>query len=259
VNTVVLVKQVPDTWSERTLDPTDHTLDRVSVDVVMNEIDEYAVEEALRLKEQHGGTVTVLSMGPARSVETLRKALSMGADAAVHLCDEALHGSCVMQTSYAISQALGTLDYDLVICGSESTDARLGILPAMLAERLGRPQLSLARKVSVDGSSVTIERASESGYDVVSGELPAVVSVVEKINEPRYPSFKGIMQAKSKPLTTLTIADAGIEPDRVGLATATSRVDEVTPAPPKAAGQTVRDDGEGGVRIAEFLVEHKFL
>jgi len=259
VHTVVLVKQVPDTWSERTLDPTDHTLDRVSVDVVMNEIDEYAVEEALRLKEQHGGTVTVLSMGPPRAVETLRKALSMGADAAVHLCDDALHGSCVLQTSYAITRALGTLDYDLVICGSESTDARLAILPAMLAERLGCPQLSLARKVTVDGSSVTIERANETGYDVVQGELPAVVSVVEKINEPRYPSFKGIMQAKSKPLTTLTIADAGIEPDRVGLATATSRVAEVAPRPPKPAGQTVRDDGEGGVRIAEFLVEHKFL
>ncbi|MCA1825048.1 MAG: electron transfer flavoprotein subunit beta/FixA family protein [Frankia sp.] len=154
MNIVVCVKQVPDTWAEKRLDPGDKTVDRASVDAVMNEIDEYAVEEALRLKEAHGGEVTVFSMGPERAVETIRKALSMGADKAVHLADDALHGSCAVSTSYAMAQALRTLEYDLIIAGSEATDARTSIVPAMLAERLDLPQLTFARKVEVnDGTS----------------------------------------------------------------------------------------------------------
>ncbi len=261
MNIVVLVKQVPDTWAERRLQDSDKTLDRASVDVVMNEIDEYAVEEALRIKEASGdgSEVTVLTMGPSRAVETIRKALSMGADKAVHLTDDALHGSCVMQTSYALATVLGTLDYDLVICGSESTDARLSVMAPLLAERLGHPQLSGARKVTVDGRTVRIERQNEVGYDVVEASLPAVLSVVEKINEPRYPSFKGIMAAKKKPLTTLGIADAGIDADKVGLANATSTVESFTNRPPRSAGQIVKDEGDGGVRVAEFLASQKFL
>src|SRR5882724_8896048 len=185
MNIVVLVKQVPDTWAERRLTDSDKTLDRGSVDAVMNEIDEYAVEEALKLKEAHDGEVTVLTMGPDRAGETIRKALSMGADKAVHVKDEALHGSCAIQTAEALAAALGTVEWDLVVCGSESTDARLSIMAALLSERLGVPQLSGARKVTVDGSTVTIERQTETGYDVVRARLPAVVSVVEKINEPR--------------------------------------------------------------------------
>ena len=191
MNIVVLVKQVPDTWAERRLSESDKTLDRDSVDAVMNEIDEYAVEEALRLKESHGGEVTVLTMGPDRAGETIRKALSMGADKAVHVSDPALHGSCAIQTAETLAAALGTLEYDLVVCGSESTDARLSVMAALLSERLGIPQLSGARKVTVEGdgagSTVTIERQTETGYDRVQGSTPAVVSVVEKINEPRYP------------------------------------------------------------------------
>ncbi len=259
MNIVVLVKQVPDTWAERKLNETDKTLDRASVDVVMNEIDEYAVEEALKLKEASGGEVTILTMGPDRAVETIRKALSMGADKAVHLVDDALHGSCAIQTSYALAKVLQTLEYDLVILGSESTDARLAIMAPLLAERLGTPQLSGARKVTVDGSTVRIERQTENGYDVVEASLPAVLSVVEKINEPRYPSFKGIMAAKKKPLTTLGIADAGIEPDKVGLANATSQVVDFAVRPPRQAGQIVKDEGDGGSRIAEFLASQKFL
>jgi len=261
VNIVVLVKQVPDTWAERKLLDSDKTLDRASVDVVMNEIDEYAVEEALRIKEAAGddSAVTILTMGPARAVETIRKALSMGADKAVHLTDEALHGSCALQTSYALAKVLETLEYDLVICGSESTDARLSIMAPLLAERLGRPQLSGARKVTVDGGSVRIERQTENGYDVVEASTPVIISVVEKINEPRYPSFKGIMAAKKKPLTTLTVADAGIEAGQVGLVSATSSVESFSNRPPRQAGQIVKDEGDGAVKVAEFLTSQKFL
>ena len=259
MNIVVCVKQVPDTWAEKKLDPTDKTVDRASVDGVMNEIDEYAVEEALRIKEAHGGEVTVLTMGPAKSIETIRKALSMGADKAVHLQDDALHGSCAVTTSHAMAKALGTVEWDLVIAGSESTDARTAIFPALLAERLGVPQLTLARKVEVDGTTIRIERQTEGGFARVEGSTPAVVSVVEKINEPRYPSFKGIMAAKNKPLTTLTLADAGIAPDEVGLAGSTSEVREFTARPPRTAGEIVKDEGDGGTKLAEFLQSQKFI
>jgi len=259
VNVVVLVKQVPDTWAERRLDATDKTLDRASVDVVMNEIDEYAVEEALRLKEEQGGEVTVLTMGPERAVETIRKALSMGADKAVHLVDDALKGSDAVQTSYALQKALETVEYDLLLLGSEATDSRMSIMAALLAERTGRPQLSGARKVTADGGTVRIERQTDNGYDVVEASTPAIVSVVEKINEPRYPSFKGIMAAKKKPLTTLTVADAGIETDRVGLAAAPTQVVEFANKPPRQAGQVVKDEGDGGSKVAEFLASQKLV
>ncbi len=259
MNIVVLVKQVPDTWAERKLQDSDKTLDRASVDVVMNEIDEYAVEEALKIKEASGGEVTILTMGPDRAVETIRKALSMGADKAVHLSDPALAGSDAVQTSYALAKVLDTLEYDLVITGSEATDSRMAIMPALLAERTGKPQLSGARKVTADGGSVRIERQTENGYDVVEASTPAIVSVVEKINEPRYPSFKGIMAAKKKPLTTLTIADAGIDAAQVGIASAPSQVASFSNKPPRQAGQVVKDEGDGGVKIAEYLASQKLV
>jgi electron transfer flavoprotein beta subunit len=259
VNIVVLVKQVPDTWAERRLQESDKTLDRDSVDAVMNEIDEYAVEEALRLKEAQGGEVTVLTMGPDRSTETIRKALSMGADKAVHVSDPALHGSCAIQTAETLAAALGTLEYDLVVCGSESTDARLSVMAALLSEKLGVPQLSGARKVEVDGSTVTIERQTETGFDRVQGSTPAVVSVVEKINEPRYPSFKGIMAAKKKPVTTVTVADLGLDAAGVGLENATSEVVGFSLRPPRQAGQVVKDEGDGGAKLAEYLATQKLI
>src|SRR5580698_3042523 len=259
MNIVVLVKQVPDTWAERTLRPDDSTLDRASVDGVINELDEYAIEEGLRLAEAHGGEVTILSMGPDKASESIRKALSMGADKAVHLIDDGLAGSDALATSLAIAQVLGRTGFDLVILGSESTDARMGVLAAMLAERLGVPQLSLASKVDVDGTAISIRRQADYGYDTVEATLPAVVSVVEKINEPRYPSFKGIMAAKKKPVETLTVADIGLEPGQVGLASAATEVVSFTKRPPRQAGTIVKDEGDGGVKAAEFLAAQKFI
>ncbi|MDQ6873579.1 MAG: electron transfer flavoprotein subunit beta/FixA family protein [Actinomycetota bacterium] len=256
---VVLVKQVPDTWAERKLRPEDMTLDRDSVDAVINEIDEYAVEEALTIKEAHGGEVTVLCMGPERALDTIRKALAMGVDKAVHLSDPALHGSCAVQTSLALAKVLSGLQFDLVVCGSEAVDSRMSAMGALLGERLGIPALTAARKVEVEGGTVRIERQTENGYDRVEAALPAVISVVEKINEPRYPSFKGIVAAKKKPLSTMSIADAGIDPAEVGLANATSEVVDFTPRPPRQAGQIVKDEGDGGVKLAEFLAAQKII
>jgi electron transfer flavoprotein beta subunit len=259
MNIVVLVKQVPDTWAERKLSDSDKTLDRASVDVVMNEIDEYAVEEALRIKEAQGGEVTILTMGPNRAVETIRKALSMGADKAVHLVDDALKGSDAVQTSAAIAKVLEGLEYDLVIAGSEATDSRMAVMGALLSERLGQPQLTGARKVTAEAGTITIERQTDDGYAVVTASTPAILSVVEKINEPRYPSFKGIMAAKSKPLETKSLADTGLDAGAVGLAAAPSQVVEFANKPPRQAGQIVKDEGDGGTKVAEFLASQKFI
>jgi electron transfer flavoprotein beta subunit len=261
MNIVVCVKQVPDTWAEKKLSDSDKTVDREGVEGVMNELDEYAVEEALRIKEAQGGesTVTVLTMGPEKAVETIRKALSMGADSAIHVVDPGLHGSDALATSYALAKALGTVEHDLVLLGVESTDARMSVIPAMLAERTGAAQLTFARKVEIGDGTVKIERQTDTGYDVVEASLPAIVSVIEKINEPRYPSFKGIMAAKKKPMTTLTMADAGIEADNVGLGGSGSTVQEFAARPPKAAGQIVKDEGDGGVKLADFLASHKLV
>jgi electron transfer flavoprotein beta subunit len=259
MNIVVLVKQVPDTATERKLNADDKTLDRAASDGVINELDEYAIEEALLLKEKHGGEVTILTMGPDQATDSIRKALSMGADKAVFVNDEALHGSDAIQSAYALAQALGTIEFDLVVLGSESTDARTGVIGAALAEYLGLPQLTLAGKVDIDGSAIKIQRQTDYGYDVVEAQLPAVVSVVEKINEPRYPSFKLIMQAKKKPVDKKSAADAGIDTGRVGLANATTETVDFAAAPPRAAGTIVKDEGDGGTKAADFLADKKFV
>lgn len=260
MNIVVLVKQVPDTWSERKLTDSDHTLDRESADAVLDEINERAVEEALLIKEAQGGEVTVAAMGPDRATDAIRKALSMGADKAIHLSDQALHGSDAVQTAKALAKVVGTVDsVDLVVAGNEATDGRSGAVPAMLAELLGLAQLTFARKVTIDGSTVSIERETDAGIVNLEANVPAVVSVTEKINEPRYPSFKGIMAAKKKPVQTLTLADAGIEPGEAGLAGAGSKVLESAPKPPKEAGQRVTDEGQGGSQIVEYLAGQKLV
>jgi len=259
MNIVVLVKQVPDTESERKLVPGAGTLDRAAADGVINELDEFAIEEGLRIAEAQGGEVTILSVGPARASESIRKALSMGADRAVHVVDDGIAGSDALATSAVLAAALRQVGFDLVIAGAESTDARTGVVPAMLAERLGVPQLTLAARVEVAGTEVTVRRMSDEGYDVVTAGLPAVISVLEKINEPRYPSFKGIMAAKKKPVQALTLAGLGVDAGSVGLAGSLTEVTDFAARPPRAAGVIVKDEGDGGVKAAAFLAERKFI
>ena len=260
MNIVVCMKQVPDTEVERTLKPDDNTVDRASADGVINYLDEFAIEEALKLAEANGGSeVTILTMGPSKATDSIRKALSMGADKAVHVTDEALAGSDALASSLALAEALKHVGFDLVVFGCESTDARTGVLPAMVAERLGVPQLTLAAKVDIAGSEVTVRRVTDDGVATVTGSLPAVISVNEKINEPRYPTFKGIMAAKKKPVQTLSLADLGIDAGLVGLANAASQVEDFAPRPPRQAGVVVKDEGDGGSKAAGFLAERKFI
>jgi electron transfer flavoprotein beta subunit len=183
----------------------------------------------------------------------------MGADKAVHVSDEALHGSDGLVTSDVIARVLRKIGFDLVILGSESTDARMGVMAAMLAERLDVPQMSYASKVETDGTTITINRQADYGYDTVEASLPAVVSVVEKINEPRYPSFKGIMAAKKKPVEKLTLADLEMDPAEAGLEGSATEVISFAKRPPRQAGTIVTDEGDGGVKAAEFLAARKFI
>jgi len=256
---VVLGKQVPDSGAERSLRTDDNTVDRASANNVINEMDEYAIEEALKIKEQHGGEVVVLTMGPDRATESIRKALSMGPDSAVHVTDEALRGSCAVATSAVLAAALKTLQPDLVLCGAESTDGRVQVMPHMLAERLGVAALTGARKLTIDGTSLTIERQTDDGYEIVSASTPAVVSVWDTINEPRYPSFKGIMAAKKKQVQTMSLADLGVSAGDVGFDGATSTVVEASKRPPRQAGTRVTDSGDGGSQLVQFLASEKFV
>ncbi|TCP52107.1 electron transfer flavoprotein beta subunit [Tamaricihabitans halophyticus] len=259
-NIVVLVKQVPDTYSERKLAAGDNTLDREAADAVLDEINERAIEEALVIKEANEGEVTVVCVGPDRANDAIRKALSMGADKAVHVSDEALHGADILQTSKVLAKAVGTVEgVDLIIAGNEASDGRGGAVPAVLAELLGLPQLTHARKVTVEGGTVKVEReTADEGITHLEASLPALISVNEKINEPRYPSFKGIMAAKKKPVEKLTAADLGLDGE-VGLANAASTVLESAPKPPREAGQRVDDEGDGGVKVAEYLASQKLI
>ena len=259
MNIVVLVKQVPDSGSERKMDPADNTVARAAADNVVNEIDEYAIEEALVVKEATGGEVTVLTVGPDSATDAIRKALSMGADKAVHISDEAIKGSDAVQISAVLAAALGQLEYDIVICGAEATDSQMSVMPALLAERLGLPQLSGARKLTVDGGVAKIERQTDGGYWAVEAPLPAIVSTWDTINEPRYPSFKGIMAAKKKPVETKTLADIGLDASAVGLANATTQVVDFAGRPPKGEGVKVTDEGDGAQKFVDFLAGQKIV
>jgi len=259
MNIAVLIKQVPDTWSERTLRETDWTLDRDAADAVIDEIDTRGVEAALQLTEKHGGEVTVVTMGPDRATDALRKALAMGADKAVHITDDGLAGSDALQTSAALAAAIRTLSVDLIITGNESTDGRTGSVPSMLAERLGLPQVTSIRTLDIDGTTLRAERVRDGGYSEVTATLPALVSVTEKINEPRYPGFKGIMAAKKKPVTTLGIDDLGLDAASTGLENASTVVVDGAPRPPRTSGEKITDDGAGGTKVAEFLVGARLI
>ena len=267
MNIVVCVKHVPDATADRHFED-DHTVDRVGVDGLLSELDEYAVEQALQIKEKAAdsgdSTITVLSVGPQQATDAIRKALQMGADRGVHVLDDAIAGSDALATSLVLAEAIRKLGtdpgYDLVVCGMASTDGSMGVLPAMLAERLGVPAVTLGSEVEVDGETVRIRRDGDVATETVEGTLPVVLSVTDQSGEARYPSFKGIMAAKKKPLDTWALSDLGVEPARVGLSAAYSAVEATEARPPRTAGQIVTDeDGSGATALVEFLASKKFI
>ena len=259
MNIVVCVKYVPDAQSDRSFND-DTTTDREGVDGLLSELDEYAVEEALKIVEAGEGEVTVLTMGPDEASDAIKKALQMGADKGVHVKDDALHGSDAAATSLVLSKAIEKLDeVDLVLTGMGSTDGVMSVLPAMLSERLGLPQVTLVSELTVEGGTVTGRRDGDAASETIVASLPAVVSVTDQINEPRYPSFKGIMAAKKKPLEEWSLADLGVDAGQVGLAAAWTTVDSYAARPPRAQGQIVTDEGDGGTKLAAFLAAGKFI
>ena len=259
----VCVKQVPDSWAEKKM--ANGRLDREGVDAVLNDLDEYAVEEALKIAEAHGGnegedaahSVTVISMGPERATDAVRKALSMGANDAILITDTALAGSDALMSSKVLAKVISDGGFDLVICGTESTDARMSVVPAMISARLGWAQLTFASSVSAEpaASKISITRTTEAGVDQMSASLPAVISVVEKINEPRYPSFKGIMAAKKKTIDVRDLSSVGVAAE-----SGWSEVKDATPRPARAAGIKVIDEnGSGAQALVNFLAEKKLI
>jgi electron transfer flavoprotein beta subunit len=264
MNIVVCVKYVPDATADRHFED-DHTVDRVGVDGLLSELDEYAVEQALQIKEKVAeSTVTVLTVGPEQATDAIRKALQMGADKGVHVLDDAIAGSDALATSLVLAEAIkkqGTdSGYDLVVCGMASTDGSMGVVPAMLGERLGVPAVTLGSAVEVDGDTVRIRRDGDVATQTVEGTLPVVLSVTDQSGEARYPSFKGIMAAKKKPLETWSLADLGIDPARVGQSSAYSLVEATQARPARTAGQIVTDeDGSGATALVDFLASKKFI
>jgi electron transfer flavoprotein beta subunit len=253
------VKYVPDATGDRRF-ADDTTTDRDAVDGLLSELDEYGVEQALRIAEAHGDAeVTVLTVGPDDAKDALRKALSMGADKAVHVNDDDIHGTDVIGTSAIIAKALEKTGFDLVVCGMASTDGTMGVLPALLAERLGVPQATLLSEVALEGTTVTGRRDGDAATETVTAQLPAVVSVTDQSGEARYPSFKGIMAAKKKPVTAYDLDVLGIDAGQVGLAGAWTAVEAVTARPARTAGTVVKDEGEGGRALAAYLAEQKFI
>ena len=241
---VVCVKYVPDATADRHFE-ADNTVDRVGVDGLLSELDEYAVEQALRLKEKADNpddvTVTAVSIGPDKAVDAVRKALQMGADQGVHVVDDAIAGSDAIATSLvlaaAVKKAAGGDVPDLVMCGMSSTDGSMGVVPAMLAERLGVPQVTLASVVETQGDQVRIKRDGDTATEVIGGTMPLVLSVTDQSGEARYPSFKGIMAAKKKPMETYSLADLDVPADQVGLSVAWSVVEDTEARPPRTPGR----------------------
>ena len=254
----VCVKQVPDATSAKRIDAATNRLDR-SGEGALNATDVNAVEEALRIKEAHGGEVVVVSLGPAKVVDSLRKALAMGADRAVLVSDEAAAGSDLVATSYALAKALERESADLVLFGQQASDSDGAVLWAAVADRLRRPMVSQVADLALEGDRVTGKRQTEFGYDVISGPLPAVVAVSDAINEPRYPSLKGIMGAKSKPTETLSLADIGVEPERAGTRGSRTTVTALAPPPSKGDQVKIEDDGSAAEKLADWLAEKKLL
>jgi electron transfer flavoprotein beta subunit len=262
VKIVVTVKLVPDTSADKRIDPAKKQLVRAGVETVLNPFDEYAIEAALRLKEKLADdtTVTICAMAPESGKEIVRKALAMGADDAVLISDPGLEGSDVAGTAYVLAAALRKLGFDLVLCGTQSTDASTGELPGMLATHLDVPGLTYARAFELTGRTVRAERETDTGFTRVSVELPALISVTKAINEPRYPSLKGIMSAKKKTIAVWSLAELALDRP-VGEAGAKTEVLALAPPPAREKGRlvTVADGDEGARVIVEFLKERRLL
>jgi electron transfer flavoprotein beta subunit len=267
MNIVVCVKHVPDATADRQFE-ADGTVDRAGVDGLLSELDEYAVEQALQIKESAAEageiTVTVLSVGPEQATDAIRKALQMGADKGVHVIDDAIAGSDAPATSKVLAAAIEKLKsdggVDVVVCGLGSTDGAMSVVPAMLAERLDLPQITLASVVESQGDQFRIKRDGDTATEVIGATAPLVLSVTDQSGEARYPSFKGIMAAKKKPLEAWSLSDLGVDASEVGLAAAWTAVEATQARPPRTAGEIVTDeDGSGATALVEFLASKKFI
>ncbi len=248
----VCVKQIPDPATPYELDPESHFVVRPN-DQVLDDTDRYGVEIGLQLAEATEGTVTLVSMSPSGSLQGIRQALAMGADKAVIVDDDSLRGADALTTAKVLAAAIDREGYDLVIAGTESTDGYSGIVPQQVAELLGVPALTFARKVDQAAGTITIERQTAGGYDVVEAALPALLTVTSGVVEPRYPTFKGIMQAKQKPIDTATAADLGVSPDPQ------QSIVAVEPVPARQAGELIEDEGEAYLKIVELLEQAKVI
>lgn len=261
---VVLVKHVPDSWSTKTLEE-DFTLDRQSVDEVIDEINEHAMEQALRIKEadpEAGWKVVALTVGASRADGALRKAIAMGADDAILVTDEAIAGSDLLGTAWAINQALGTVgEVDLIVAGNASTDGKMGALAGVLSEYRQIPALTNLNSVTCDAAARTVagQRETSAGCYDISAPLPAIISVTERSGKARFPNFKGIMAAKKAQITVLDAAACGIDPATVGLAHAATAVTGVIVRPERTRGEIIHDTGDAAIRIADYLVEQRLL
>jgi electron transfer flavoprotein beta subunit len=252
VKVAVCVKEVPDTATKR-IDPQTLRLDRSGAGTV-NEFDLNAVEEALRVKDSEGGEVVIVSMGPEGTLESLRKTLAMGADRVVLVADAAVEGADLVTTSRVLAAALQRETPDLVLFGQQASDSDGAVLCAAVAERLRMPVASQASELQVGGGTVTVKRQTEYGYDRIQAPLPAVVAVSDAINEPRYPSLKGIMGAKSKPQGVVSLADLGVSDGG-----AKTTVLALNPPPPRGESQKIEDDGSAAAQLVAFLQERKLL
>ncbi len=259
MNVVVCVKQIPDPAAPQALNAETRTLVREGK-LILDDSDAYGVEMGLQLAEQSGGgEVTLVSMAPNNETSGLRTALAMGAAKAILVSDEALKGSDALSTAKVLAKAIERAQPDLVLTATESTDGYTGTTPVQLAELLGMPSVTFAKHVSVSDGTVNVQRQTESGYDDVECPLPAVVTVTAGVVEPRYPSFKGIMAARSKPVDQLTVADLGLDAGQVGAAGAREEVAEVSAAEERQSGEIVVDEGDAHERVIQFLEQLKLV
>ncbi len=259
---VVTVKLVPDTTAEKRIDPETKRLVRASADTVINPFDEYALEAALKLKDARGGdtTITVVSLAPESSKEVLRKSLALGADDALVISDPDAAGSDVWGTAYALAKAIQNRGFDLVLCGTNSTDANTGELPGALAENLGVPGLTYLRKIELDGTTLVAERETDNGFMRLRASLPAVASVTKAIGDPRYPNLKGVMGAKKKTISVATLAESGVDKP-VGQSAARTEVTALETPAARGKGEIFEaaDAVAGAAKIVAFLREKKFV